>query len=166
VECPATAISAPKSANGRAKKRRLGARAPDISPGWDPEPSLGREKRNPDDFSYPDADKIASERDIVLTRGDGHVLLGDCRTGTDLIEVWSVVKDTQCFTSKGASGWLTLDQPRPYLIRGNSRRFEATLLANGQTQAVDVPVNTWTPVGEGTSPDSSPASLIELKIAE
>ena len=40
-----------------------------------------------EDFGYPNADKILAEQNIALKRGDGHILLADCASGTDLLEV-------------------------------------------------------------------------------
>ncbi|WP_327738994.1 hypothetical protein [Streptomyces nojiriensis] len=42
-----------------------------------------------EDFGYPNADRILAEQKITLKRGDGHILLADCASATDLLEVWS-----------------------------------------------------------------------------
>ncbi|MET8750872.1 hypothetical protein ABZW32_12350, partial [Streptomyces sp. NPDC004667] len=54
-----------------------------------------------EDFGYPNADKILAERGITLKRGDGHIVLADCGSATDLLEVWSRANEKICFRVTG-----------------------------------------------------------------
>ncbi|MEV6358651.1 hypothetical protein AB0M40_38945, partial [Streptomyces hydrogenans] len=42
-----------------------------------------------ENYDYPNADKILAEKNIVLKRGDGHIVLADCAGETGLLEVWA-----------------------------------------------------------------------------
>ncbi len=72
------------------------------------------------DFGYPNADKILAEKHITLKRGDGHILLADCGSATDLMEVWSRANEKICFRVTGTKGYLTLEIPAVFAVKGNA----------------------------------------------
>ncbi|MEU6645317.1 hypothetical protein ABZ863_22560 [Saccharomonospora sp. NPDC046836] len=113
-----------------------------------------------EEFHYPGGEQIFSERGIRLIKGDGHIMLTDCDTGADVIKVESVTVGTSCYAVTGERGWLTMEIPRVYLLRGDGHNVAARITVDGQTEAVDLAPGQHTPVGE--SQGSDPATLIEL----
>jgi hypothetical protein len=58
-----------------------------------------------ENFNYPQADKILAEQNIVLKRGDGHIPLADCATGTGQLEPLARDRDDRiCFNTVGTPG--------------------------------------------------------------
>ncbi|MEH6377663.1 hypothetical protein V7793_25495 [Streptomyces sp. KLMMK] len=62
----------------------LGTAAPGIAAGT-PEPGGDTLPHAIETLDYPGAAEIYKERGIKLWRGDGHIILGDCRTVTDIV---------------------------------------------------------------------------------
>ncbi len=89
-----------------------------------------------ENFDYPQADKILAEQNVVLKRGDGHITLADCATGTGQLEVMARDQSKICFAVKGNSGWLTLELPSVYRIRGNDYATEVDMTVG--TEETDV----------------------------
>ncbi|MDQ0760685.1 hypothetical protein [Streptomyces canus] len=119
-----------------------------------------------EDFDYPQADKILAEKNILLKRGDGHITLADCATGTGQLEVQARDKSKVCFDVKGTSGWLTLELPSVYLIRGNDYTTEADMTVGTEEQSYDIAKNTWTPVGESADEQAREWTLLELRTSK
>ncbi|MCO1577894.1 hypothetical protein M8C13_19250 [Crossiella sp. SN42] len=121
-------------------------------------------------FGYPGAAKVLAQRGIKLLKGDGHIMLAACGA-PGLIEVRSTSvpgdKDPDpghfCFTVTGATGWLTLNIPNAYQIKGNDHSVTATVTVKDKTSTVPVERNGWTGIGLGSGPD--PATLLELRAA-
>ncbi|MBW8740212.1 MAG: hypothetical protein JF621_24955 [Streptomyces turgidiscabies] len=117
-----------------------------------------------EDFAYPQADKILAEKNIVLKRGDGHITLADCASGTDLLEVWAREKaDRICFKVVGTSGWLTLEIPAVYAIKGNDYATAVDMTVGTEEKSFDVARNTWTAVGEAADPEGREHMLVEIR---
>jgi hypothetical protein len=117
-----------------------------------------------ENYDYPGADRIFQERAILLRKGDGHILFVDCNSGSDLVRVWSRSKGQLCFRISGTTGYLTMELPEVYLISGGSdHTIQATVTIEGNVGTVQVPKNTWTPVGEGADAESRPAALLEFR---
>lgn len=119
-----------------------------------------------ENFDYPQADKILAEKNIVLKRGDGHITLADCVTGTGQLEVMARDQSKVCFGVKGASGWLTLELPSVYLIKGNDYATQAEMTVGTEEQTYDITKNTWTPVGEGADEQTREWTLLELRTSK
>ncbi|MFE5870076.1 hypothetical protein ACFQ6V_15700 [Streptomyces roseifaciens] len=119
-----------------------------------------------EDFGYPDADKIKAEKGIVLKRGDGHIMLAACANSTGLMEVWSRKLGKTCFRITGTSGYLTLEVPSVYAVKGGvNHAANVTLDApDSKKQTVDVPKNEWTPVGETLDPQAREHILVEISV--
>lgn len=105
-----------------------------------------------EDFKYPNADKILAEQNIILKRGDGHITLADCVSGTGQLEIWPREKDKICFRVVGNSGWLTMEIPSVYVIRGNDYTTEVDMTVGSEQKSFDIDQNAWTSVGEGADP--------------
>ncbi|MEV8328817.1 hypothetical protein [Kitasatospora sp. NPDC056731] len=117
-----------------------------------------------EDFSYPGASPFPS---LKLLRGDGHILLADCNTATQ-IQLWSRAVPNPaggpsvCFRVNGTVGQLTLELPQTFLIQTNDRAVRANLTADGVAQTVDIPKGGITGVGEGAGQKST--MLVELRV--
>ncbi|WP_307627030.1 hypothetical protein [Streptomyces turgidiscabies] len=118
-------------------------------------------------FDYPNADKILAEQNIVLKRGDGHITLADCASGTGLLEVWAREKaDRICFKVVGSSGWLTLAIPSVYAVKGNDYATEVDMTVGTEEKSFDVEKNTWTAVGESADPQGREHLLVEIRTSK
>ncbi|MDX3518253.1 hypothetical protein [Streptomyces scabiei] len=117
-----------------------------------------------EDFSYPFADKIRAERNIVLKRGDGHITLADCASGTDLLQIMARDRtDKICFKVVGTSGWLTLEIPAVYAIKGNGYTTEVDMTVGTEEKSFDIIKNSWTPVGEAADTEGRDHLLVEIR---
>ncbi|MEE1816980.1 hypothetical protein PUR59_18410 [Streptomyces sp. SP18ES09] len=116
-----------------------------------------------EDFGYPDADKILTEKHITLKRGDGHIVLADCASATDLLQVWSRDKDRVCFKVSGTRGYLALEIPTVYAVRGNTYAAQVDLTSGTEEKTFDVTQNTWTPVGESADEQGRDFMLMEIR---
>ena len=115
-------------------------------------------------YDYPGADQIFQERGIRLLKGDGHILLVDCASGTGFAEVLSSSKGQFCFRLSGTRGYLTMELPEAYLIKGGSgHTITATVTVDNVVETVQVPKNIWVAVGEGADPENGLATLLELR---
>ncbi|SFT59211.1 hypothetical protein SAMN04487904_10496 [Actinopolyspora lacussalsi subsp. righensis] len=116
-----------------------------------------------EDYSYPGADRIEQQRGIKLIEGDGNIVLADCAASDELIEVYSRNTETSCYRVIGNTGYLKVEIPEVYTLKGDDHAVEATVTVEGQTEVVDVAENSFTPVGEGENTESGPATLLELR---
>ncbi|MET7736555.1 hypothetical protein ABZT02_35150 [Streptomyces sp. NPDC005402] len=117
-----------------------------------------------EDFNYPLADKILAEKNIVLKRGDGHITLADCASGTGLLEIMARDKaDKICFKVVGDSGWLTLEIPAVYAVKGNDYTTAVDMSVGTEEKSFDIAKNSWTPVGEAADPDGRDHMLVEIR---
>ncbi|MFI0544308.1 hypothetical protein ACH3VS_36260 [Streptomyces sp. WSLK1-3] len=117
-----------------------------------------------EDFNYPLADKILAEKKILLKRGDGHITLADCVSGAGLLEIMARDKaDKICFKVVGDSGWLTLEIPAVYAIKGNDYTTAVDMTVGAEEKSFDILKNSWTPVGEAADPDGRDHMLIAIR---
>ncbi|MEU9635727.1 hypothetical protein ACGFZZ_11495 [Streptomyces tendae] len=120
-----------------------------------------------EDFDYPQADKIEAEQNILLKRGDGHITLVDCASGTGFIEVRARrTADKVCFKSVGDSGWLTLEIPAVYSMRGNEYETQVDMTVGDEEKSFDLEKNTWTPVGESADEQNREHLLVEIRTSK
>ncbi|MBG6135841.1 FG-GAP-like repeat-containing protein [Longispora fulva] len=118
-----------------------------------------------EDFAYPDAAGILTQRGITLKTGDGHIQLADCDSQAGLIHLRSrSLADQACFKITGPVGYLALEIPEVYTIKGDDHAIKATLSTQGTVTSVDINRNAWTPVGEGAS--SGVSTLLELNATD
>ncbi|MFZ3474898.1 hypothetical protein ACODT3_01540 [Streptomyces sp. 4.24] len=116
-----------------------------------------------EDFGYPHADRILAERGITLKRGDGHILLADCGSAADQLEVWSRANDKICFRATGTTGYLALEIPAVFAIKGNSYSTHVDMVTGDEEKTYDVNKNAWTPVGESADEQGRDFMLMEIK---
>ncbi|WP_028815345.1 hypothetical protein [Streptomyces flavidovirens] len=116
-----------------------------------------------EDFNYPHADKIFAEQGIKLKRGDGHIVLADCASGTGLLEISARGKPKICFRVTGDSGWLTLEIPAVNGIKGNDYTTQVDMTVGDEEKTYDINKNSWTPVGETADPQGRDHVLVEIR---
>ncbi|MFI9065659.1 hypothetical protein ACIGQE_27990 [Streptomyces sp. NPDC053429] len=117
-------------------------------------------------FTYPDAAKIQVEQGVILKRGDGHILLADCTSATDLIQILARGKGKVCFRTTGISGYLALEIPAVYSVRGNDYATKVDLTLGDDHTQYDVAKNAWTAVGESTDPQGRDHMLVEIRTSK
>ncbi|CAL9291193.1 MULTISPECIES: hypothetical protein [unclassified Streptomyces] len=130
--------------------------APSVAPVADEAPGYAVE-----DFNYPQADKILAEQGIKLKRGDGHIVLATCGDPS-LLEVWARSKDKICFRVTGNQGYLSLEIPAVYGIKGNDYNTDVTMSVDNTEKSFEVAKNSWTPVGESADPQGRDHMLLEI----
>ncbi|MET8102635.1 hypothetical protein ABZV29_40410 [Streptomyces sp. NPDC005236] len=141
------------SGSGAGAASGAGVRVADEAPGYAVE-----------DFNYPGADRILAEQKITLKRGDGHVVLADCASATDLIEVMARAKaDKICFRVTGNSGWLSLEIPAVYSVKGNDYTTQVDMSAGSENKTFDINKNAWTGVGESADEQGRDFMLMEIR---
>ncbi|GAA1270723.1 hypothetical protein GCM10009665_68790 [Kitasatospora nipponensis] len=115
-----------------------------------------------EDFSYPGAAQVLADRGITLKSGDGHIVLADCASGGNLLQLFSrsATPSEVCFQITGQTGYLSLEIPQIYNIKGDDHTVKATLNTEGTVTSLDVAKNAWNPVGEGSSTGAT--TLLEL----
>ncbi|MFI0807002.1 hypothetical protein [Streptomyces echinatus] len=117
-----------------------------------------------EDFAYPGADRILQERGIVLKRGDGHITLADCASGTGLLQVMARrQEDPICFRTVGTSGWLTMEIPAVYVVKGNDYTTQVDMTVGAEEKSFDIEKNTWTAVGESADEQGREHLLVEIR---
>ncbi|KAB1155637.1 hypothetical protein ACLQ20_00300 [Micromonospora sp. DT46] len=135
-----------------------------------------------EDFKYPNAAEILATQNVKLIRGDGHILLVDCATppvgDIGLLKVRTTDEQIGadgigrvCFKVTSPSGWLELEVPGVYEIRGDGQRtgtgheVTAELESDeGEEITVDVDPDGSTQVGLGADPTASPTMLLRLTV--
>ncbi|MFD0276832.1 hypothetical protein ACFVHB_23405 [Kitasatospora sp. NPDC127111] len=116
-----------------------------------------------EDFAYPLDSPYPALR---LIRGDGHIMLADCHTATQ-IQIWSralpqSIGEQICFRVSGATGYLALQLPETTIIQTAERPVQATLTTDGTSTPVSIPKNTMQNVGQALG--LKPTTLVELRI--
>ncbi|AKZ55834.1 Secreted protein [Streptomyces ambofaciens ATCC 23877] len=120
-----------------------------------------------EDFNYPGADKILAEQNIVLKRGDGHITLADCVTGTGQLELLARDRaDKICFNTIGNEGWLTLEIPDVFSIKGNDYSTTVDMTVGTEETSYEIDKNSWTPVGETADPEGRDHMLVEIRVTK
>ncbi|GGQ57687.1 hypothetical protein ACWFQ6_24645 [Streptomyces althioticus] len=116
-----------------------------------------------ENYAYPDADKIAAEQDIVLKRGDGHIVLADCAVGADLLRFLARDRDDVCFEVTADTGFLTLELPAVHGVQtDDSANTHLEMTAEDDQVEYDIPADTWAGVGE--SVDGREHVLVEIHV--
>ncbi|MEU2763700.1 MULTISPECIES: hypothetical protein [unclassified Streptomyces] len=117
-----------------------------------------------EDFAYPQADKILAEQGILLKRGDGHIVLAQCGSSPDLLEIYVRHENTDkfCFRTTGPSGYLSLELPAVYGVRTKEYATELSTTVDGEDHQYDVAANSWAPVGETADPEGREHVLVEI----
>ncbi|MFG3685475.1 hypothetical protein [Micromonospora sp. NPDC047740] len=129
-----------------------------------------------EDYTYPNADRVLAEHGLKVFRGDGRIVLvgsrtydeGQCTPG--LIQVEKALADAPygvyyCFRTWGTRGFLTLEVPSTFGVRGGDTPLQATAdLPSGEDRTYDVPANSYVAIEPGTGPELPQAILVELRL--
>jgi hypothetical protein len=132
-----------------------------------------------EDFAYPGADTVLAQHGIKLIKGDGTIQLADCGADPnnppkELILVQTndltLPKPNFCFRAEGTTGYLSMEVPQVYFIRGDQTRTVAAKVEvapeagsddPGAVKSVQVDPGEWQPVGIGA--DEGEATVLELR---
>ncbi|PRH79139.1 hypothetical protein C6N75_11205 [Streptomyces solincola] len=119
-------------------------------------------------FGYPNADVILRDQGITLKRGDGHITLAECGSEAGLLQIMRRPEDAVpvCFKVTGDSGFLTMEIPSVYGVRGNDYDTTVDMTVGAEEKSFDITPNQWTPVGETTDPDAREHMLIEIRTSK
>ncbi|MFJ9742109.1 hypothetical protein [Streptomyces sp. NPDC101166] len=120
-----------------------------------------------EDFNYPQADKILAEQKIVLKRGDGHITLANCVPNTGQLRLLVRNRPEEvCFNTTGNQGWLALELPGVYSIRGNDYSTTVDMTVGTEEKSYEITKNTYTPVGESVDPENRTHTLVEIRTSK
>ncbi|GAA4470381.1 hypothetical protein GCM10023170_087150 [Phytohabitans houttuyneae] len=129
-----------------------------------------------EDYAYPNADQVLAEHGLKVFRGDGRIVLdssrtyaeGQCPTGQ--IQVEKALAEAPygvyyCFRTWGTRGFLTLEVPATFGVRGGSTALQATAeLPSGEDRTYTVPPNAYVAIEPGEGPELPKAILVELRL--
>ncbi|MER7741224.1 hypothetical protein ABTX34_23345 [Streptomyces sp. NPDC096538] len=116
-----------------------------------------------EDYAYPNADTILAEHDVLLKRGDGHIVLTDCAAGGNLLQFLTRDHDDVCFEVTADEGFLTLELPAVHGVKTeDSANTHLEMTAEDDQVEYDIPANTWEGVGE--SVDGREHVLVEITV--
>ncbi|MFD9221431.1 hypothetical protein ACFWDI_15795 [Streptomyces sp. NPDC060064] len=120
-----------------------------------------------EDFGYPQAEEILKTQKIKLKKGNGNIVLVACDSKGGLLEVWSSqdAGSRFCFEVTGPSGYLTLELPSVYGVKGIDRTVSVDMNVPGTATDVsfDVTKGQWTPVGITADPQKREHTLVEIR---
>ncbi|MFJ8313143.1 MULTISPECIES: hypothetical protein [unclassified Streptomyces] len=116
-----------------------------------------------EDFTYPGAAKILQDQKIALKRGDGHIMLTDCKINQDIMVETRTGQEQYCFSVSGKQGYLTLELPDSFGIWPNAQPVQAKITTDGKETVIDAPQGPFKAIGE--SGDTKRKSiLVELRV--
>ncbi|MFC4511967.1 hypothetical protein [Streptomyces ehimensis] len=121
-------------------------------------------------LDYPQADKIFQARGIKLKRGDGHIILVECGSRANLIEVYArgmqkvdpIGEGKYCFRVTGTSGYLSMEVPRVYGALGNDYNVNLNMATGSETKPFTLNKGVWTAVGKAADEQSREFTLLEI----
>ncbi|WP_405436494.1 hypothetical protein OG373_06115 [Streptomyces avidinii] len=119
-----------------------------------------------EDFAYPNADKILAEQKIKLKSGDGHILLAECTGAPELMEVFSHKNEKVCFRTTGNKGYLSLEIPSVFGIKGNEYASQVNMTTGTEEKSFNVDKNAWTAVGETADEKGRDFMLLEIRTSK
>jgi hypothetical protein len=122
-----------------------------------------------EDFNYPRAAEIEAERGFLLKRGDGHIVLADCGSQDNLLQIYARNQPSQmvCFRVTGSDGYLTLELPAVLGVRTNDYETTTLDLTVGDEQSsVEVDANTFEAIGETADPEGREHVLVEVRVEQ
>ncbi|MFD0372286.1 hypothetical protein [Streptomyces sp. NPDC059071] len=118
-----------------------------------------------EDYTYPNADKILAEQGFLLKRGDGHILLADCASETNLLRFLARDRADVCFKVTGDKGFLTLQLESVHGVRtSDAGNTHLEMTAENDRVEYDIPAKTWEGVGE--SVDGREHVLVEIRVTK
>ncbi len=129
-----------------------------------------------EDFAHPGAEAVLAEHGLRVFKGDGHISFVtsygydeglSCEPGQLQVERMFDIEPYgafYCFETSGTSGYLTLEVPSTFLIRGGHQPVTATAEVPGEAPVtIQVPPGTSMPVAPGEGAELPQAILVELR---
>ncbi|MFD5413414.1 hypothetical protein [Streptomyces nojiriensis] len=98
--------------------------------------------------------------------GHGHILLADCASATDPLEVWSRANEKICFRVSGTTGYLTLEIPSVFAVKGNDYSAHVDMKVGAEDKTWDVNKNSWTAVGESADEQGREFMIMEIRTSK
>lgn len=128
-----------------------------------------------EDFTHPGAEQILADHDLKVFRGDGHIVFvtsrtfaeGQCPTGQIQVEKQMDVEPYgtyYCFRTFGTQGFLTLEVPGTFGVRGGDKPIVATAELPSGVQEYAVPANGFVAIGPGDGSELPQGILVELRL--
>ena len=131
-----------------------------------------------EDYTHPNAEGILAQHQLKVFKGDGHIMfdsaktydeVGECAPGLLQIEKSLDVEPYgifYCFKTIGTKGFLTLEVPATFGVRGGSEAITATAkLPDGTVLApYEVDPNERVAIEPGTGNETPQAILVELRM--
>lgn len=128
-----------------------------------------------EDYTHPDAEGILARHGLKLFKGDGHIVFdsarafGEAQCPTGLIQVEKHLEEEPygmwyCFRTIGPKGFLTLEVPATFGVRGGSEAIVVEAkLPDGPTKEYDVAPNQPVAIEPGDGSQAPQAILVELR---
>jgi hypothetical protein len=130
-----------------------------------------------EDYTHPNADGILAQHGLKVFKGDGHIMFDsaksydepECTPGLLQVEKSLDVEPYgvyYCFRTIGSKGFLTLEVPGTFGVRGGSEAITATAkLPDGTTlPPYEVDPNERVAIEPGTGNEAPQAILVELRM--
>jgi hypothetical protein len=128
-----------------------------------------------EDYVHPGAAQILADFDLKVLKGDGHISFlsrksfddGQCTVGDIQVEKSLSVEPYgyyYCFKSIGTSGFLSLEVPGTFGVRGGSTPLQATAKLPDGTKTYQIAPNQPVPISPGSGDDLPEAVLVELRL--
>jgi hypothetical protein len=128
-----------------------------------------------EDYAHPFAAQILAEHGLKVFRGDGHIefvtshLYDEQQCAAGQLQVEKALEAEPygvfyCFRTKGTEGFLTLEVPATFGIRGGNAPIVATANLPTGEQTYPVQPNEYVAVAPGTGSEPPPAILVELRL--
>ena len=84
-------------------------------------------------------------------------------TLTDEASLLSVDDSKICFKVAGNSGWLAVEIPSVFSVKGNDYATRVDMTVGTEEKSFDIAKNAWTPVGESADPQGREHMLVEIR---
>ncbi|MCT9092600.1 hypothetical protein N4G70_27575 [Streptomyces sp. ASQP_92] len=116
-----------------------------------------------EDFTYPGAARILQDQKIILKRGDGHIMLADCKASQDIVVETRTGQEQYCFSVSGKQGYLTLELPNSFGIWPNEHPVQAKITTDGKETVINAPQGPLKTFGEAGDTKKK-SVLVELRV--
>lgn len=112
--------------------------------------------------TYPGADKIAAQKQILLKDGDGQIIYTQCTGAPDQIQITGSVRPDVCFQPLGPSGWLRMEITDSFGVKAGAKSLDVKSIDEGKEKTTEIPATEFIPVMNKTN--SKDVTVIEISI--
>jgi hypothetical protein len=128
-----------------------------------------------EDFTHPGADQILAQHGLKVFKGDGHIMFvtshtydeSQCVAGQIQVEKQLDVAPFgiyYCFKSVGTTGFLTLEVPGTFGVRGGDKAIQAKAELPDGEKTYQIAPNNFVAISPGTGDEIPQAVLVELRL--